>query len=130
MAFGGIGSAQEIPSVLRGRTPGKPIIGRPMPARPQPQVQPQPPVALPPRTTTGSSVSTVPSWMRDSIGSMIGQQAINPYAQNPYNQNPYNMKKGGKVKTKKYAKGGSVSSSASRRADGIAQKGKTRGRFV
>lgn len=36
------------------------------------------------------------------------------------------MKKGGKVK--KYASGGSVSS-ASRRADGIAQRGKTRGRI-
>lgn len=44
------------------------------------------------------------------------------------------MKKGGKVKakaapTKKYAKGGSVSS-ASKRADGIATKGKTKGRFI
>ena len=36
------------------------------------------------------------------------------------------MKKGGKVKT--YAKGGSVSS-ASSRGDGIAQRGKTRGRM-
>lgn len=37
-----------------------------------------------------------------------------------------NFKRGGKVK--KYAKGGSVSSSASKRADGIATKGKTRGK--
>ena len=37
------------------------------------------------------------------------------------------MKKGGKVKG--YAKGGSVSS-ASKRADGIAQRGKTRGTMV
>jgi hypothetical protein len=37
------------------------------------------------------------------------------------------MKKGGKVK--KMAKGGSVSS-ASKRADGCATKGKTKGRFV
>ena len=37
------------------------------------------------------------------------------------------MKKGGKVKA--YAKGGSVSS-ASKRADGIAQRGKTRGTIV
>jgi len=36
------------------------------------------------------------------------------------------MKKGGKVK--KYASGGSVSS-ASKRADGIAQRGKTKGRI-
>jgi len=42
------------------------------------------------------------------------------------------MRKGGKVKSrgiKKYAVGGSISS-ASRRADGIASKGKTRGRIV
>jgi hypothetical protein len=37
------------------------------------------------------------------------------------------MKKGGKVK--KYASGGTVKSSASKRADGIAQRGKTRGRI-
>ena len=38
-------------------------------------------------------------------------------------------KKGGRVK-KKMAKGGSVKSSASRRGDGIAQRGKTKGRMV
>lgn len=38
-------------------------------------------------------------------------------------------KKGKKDKTKKYAKGGSVGS-ASKRADGCAQRGKTRGRMV
>ena len=38
-----------------------------------------------------------------------------------------NFKRGGKVK--KYAKGGSVSSSASKRADGCATKGKTRGKI-
>jgi len=40
----------------------------------------------------------------------------------------YNMKKGGAVKSKKMASGGSVSS-ASKRADGIATKGKTRGKI-
>ncbi len=39
------------------------------------------------------------------------------------------MKKGGKVKAKKMAKGGSVGS-ASKRADGCCVKGKTRGRIV
>lgn len=38
------------------------------------------------------------------------------------------FKKGGKVKKK--AKGGSVKSSASKRGDGIATKGKTKGKFV
>ena len=37
------------------------------------------------------------------------------------------MKRGGKAKAKKMAKGGST---ASKRADGCAQRGKTRGRFV
>jgi len=46
--------------------------------------------------------------------------------------NPAMMKKGGAVKAKAPAKGGSVSkvSSASSRADGCAIKGKTKGRFV
>jgi hypothetical protein len=39
------------------------------------------------------------------------------------------MKKGGAVKTKKMASGGSVSS-ASKRADGCATKGKTRGKMM
>lgn len=39
-----------------------------------------------------------------------------------------NMKRGGKVK--KMAKGGSVKSSASKRGDGCAQRGKTKGRMV
>jgi hypothetical protein len=39
------------------------------------------------------------------------------------------MKKGGKVKANAYAKGGTVSS-ASKRADGCAQRGKTKGRMV
>jgi hypothetical protein len=38
------------------------------------------------------------------------------------------MRGGGHVK--KYAHGGTIKSSASRRADGIAQRGKTRGKFV
>jgi hypothetical protein len=38
------------------------------------------------------------------------------------------MSGGGSVK--KYAKGGFIKSSASRRADGIAKKGKTRGKIV
>jgi hypothetical protein len=45
----------------------------------------------------------------------------------PMNAKGKKMKGGGKVKA--YNKGGSVSS-ASKRADGIAQQGRTRGRFV
>lgn len=44
--------------------------------------------------------------------------------------NPYNMKKGGKVKsTSAYKSGGKVSS-ASKRGDGCAQRGKTKGKMV
>ena len=39
------------------------------------------------------------------------------------------VKKGGAIKAKKYAKGGSVGS-ASKRADGCATKGKTKGRII
>ena len=53
----------------------------------------------------------------DKIASNGGRNAPQP-----------GMRKGGAVK--KYAKGGSVKSSASRRGDGIAQKGKTRGKMV
>jgi len=52
----------------------------------------------------------------DRIASNAGRNAPQP-----------TMRKGGAVK--KYANGGSVKSSAPRRADGIAQKGKTRGKI-
>jgi hypothetical protein len=42
----------------------------------------------------------------------------------------YGSKRGGLLKAKKMASGGMTSSSASKRADGIATKGKTRGRMV
>jgi hypothetical protein len=43
------------------------------------------------------------------------------------NMSTFGLKKGGATKVKKYASGGSVS--ASKRADGIAQRGKTRGKM-
>ena len=56
----------------------------------------------------------------DKIASNSGRNAPPP-------AQPFGMRKGGAVKT--YAKGGSVKSSASKRGDGIAQKGKTRGKI-
>jgi hypothetical protein len=50
------------------------------------------------------------------------------YTSNQLNLMP-EYKKGGAIKAKKYAKGGSVSS-ASKRADGCATKGKTKGRII
>lgn len=51
-----------------------------------------------------------------------------PPASGPLAARPTPFKKGGKVKAKAKAK--SSKSSASRRGDGIASKGKTKGRFV
>jgi hypothetical protein len=56
-----------------------------------------------------------------------GQDAVSSYRGAMENQREYGMKKGGKAKA--YAKGGTVSS-ASKRADGCAQRGKTKGRMV
>jgi hypothetical protein len=69
-------------------------------------------------------------------GTPTGQNALNTAMQNASTVNNMvgaaagagrPMKKGGKVKS--YAKGGTVSS-ASKRADGIATKGKTRGTMI
>jgi hypothetical protein len=51
---------------------------------------------------------------------------MNPRIQRDELGEPLYKKKGGVIKM---AKGGMTSSSASRRADGIAQKGKTRGKM-
>jgi len=56
-----------------------------------------------------------------------GRDAVRSYQGAMENQKEYGMKKGGKAKS--YAKGGTVSS-ASKRADGCAQRGKTKGRMV
>ena len=56
-----------------------------------------------------------------------GNKAVSNYRGAMENQKEYGMKKGGKVK--KMASGGKVSS-ASSRADGCAQRGKTKGRMI
>ena len=54
-----------------------------------------------------------------------------PQATFPLTAAPKPFRKGGAVKAKKYAKGGSVKASGFRSAaNGIASKGKTKGRFV
>jgi hypothetical protein len=58
----------------------------------------------------------------------FSEKGLTPYA--PYVMAPgQRYKKGGAVKVKKMASGGMTTSSASKRADGIAQKGKTRGKM-
>ena len=54
--------------------------------------------------------------------------SMSPYMDRAPNNMPSSGKSGGRVKAKKMAKGGSVGS-ASKRADGIAIKGKTRGKM-
>ena len=48
----------------------------------------------------------------------------------PMGMRPAPFKKGGKVKAKSKGKSAPAKSSASRRGDGIATKGKTKGKFV
>jgi hypothetical protein len=64
---------------------------------------------------------------RDRDKSAAGSRANLASVSESTEENMPRMKKGGKVK--KMKKGGTVSS-ASKRADGIATKGKTKGRFV
>ena len=66
---------------------------------------------------------------KEELRNAIRERGVERESEKAYNRvmpNP-EMRKGGKVKG--YAKGGSVSS-ASKRADGIAQRGKTRGTMV
>ena len=72
----------------------------------------------PPRLRPSAKLGTTPDYNQfEKISQMYGKPKAGYYG----------MRKGGGVK--KYASGGSVSS-ASKRADGCATKGKTKGRFV
>ena len=58
-----------------------------------------------------------------ALGNLMGDKGAKGYGA----KGSFRFKDGGKAKTKKMAKGGST---ASKRADGCATKGKTKGRFV
>jgi hypothetical protein len=74
-----------------------------------------------------SNVRPVGDNLVNSSGNIVGQ--IGPRFPSGMQGTP--MKKGGRVKAKKaYKAGGTVKSSASKRADGCAIKGKTKGRMV
>ena len=60
---------------------------------------------------------------QSALGNLVGAHTPTAYGVS----GRFNFKEGGKVKAKKLAKGGST---ASKRADGCATKGKTKGRFV
>ena len=80
---------------------------------------------LPQKLADGQAQSAVGTALADNMqAKMLKQRAEQEAAERG---EPLAMKRGGAVK--KMAKGGSVSS-ASKRADGCANKGKTKGRFV
>jgi len=125
--------------------PTPPMPPKPMPPMPLKPTYPAPPkpMPMPPTTIPGSGFTPEQKYMADqaAAAALLGKIktvnpgpmapdkpnygiAYEPKASNmpvPVNPNPPQyMKKGGKVK----------SSSASSRGDGIAQRGKTKGRFV
>ena len=81
-----------------------------------------------PRTEINFESLNKPEITPDRVKNLAGafNVPINPRIQRDELGEPLYKKKGGVVKM---AKGGLTSSSASRRADGIAQKGKTRGKI-
>ena len=85
----------------------------PMPLRPPPMPLRPPPMPL--RPPPGAEMGPPPMMARDAMMSRRRPEGMGP-----------NRAKGGPIKAKKYAKGGSVSS----RADGCATKGKTKGKMV
>ena len=102
---------------------GGPMNPGPMPLPPQVNVQPETPVQLPPQ------VNVQPN---PAMGGGMGGPQVNvqPNPAMGGGMGP-GMKRGGKVRQKaeaKYSSGGSTSK-ASSRADGIAQRGKTKGRM-
>lgn len=63
----------------------------------------------------------------ENMAKGIQLKAGKPSAEKPYELKPEVKKKGGSIKAKCMSKGGMT---ASRRADGIAVKGKTKGRII
>lgn len=101
--------------------------GGPTPVPPPP---PSTPLKGGPATRRSQQQTTAAQKQRDAMRAVEDAKKTKQM-QDAYDREEANidsgMRKGGRVK--KYAGSGS-SSSASRRADGIAKKGKTRGRFV
>jgi hypothetical protein len=114
--------AAAIPAAV-GLRGGRPMAGGLGPIRgdmqPPPQMAVLPP-RLPPRFDSGQDGQTAGGL---EMGPMLRSQDVS----RPMSAGMAGMKKGGAVKKK--AKGGTVSS-ASKRGDGCAIKGKTKGRFV
>lgn len=118
----------------RGDKTAKPAAAKPTAAKPAAaKVEVAKPAAAksvgPEKATVSSLMDNVgkTSPMKITEGRKVDPNVMRSMRRAAGEDDEYGMKKGGKVK--KYAKGGSVSS-ASKRADGCAQRGKTRGRMV
>ena len=101
---------------------GRPVNKAAPVGKPQPFLDARSPRRPPvnPTTVVGGQVRPTPTGpMVPVLGGGMAPSSVAPMMM---------MKKGGAVK--KMAKGGAVKSSASKRADGIAKRGKTRGRVV
>lgn len=81
-----------------------------------------------PRGALGGNQPPAGANLTQAYQAQPGQPSAPPTARSLAGMGAF-MKKGGAVKSKAYAKGGSVSS-ASKRGDGIAQRGKTKGKMV
>lgn len=122
------------------RAPGERYATLPPPSRPLPRVVAAPTPAVRPRSPVAPVAPAVPPSERPETTVPDDVQTPQPLVEVPemptpepiYDpgpeplpmQNPF--KRGGAVR--KFAKGGAVG--ASRRADGIAQRGKTKGRYI
>ena len=110
--------------------PERPMPTPPMPERPMPEPQrPMPSTSVPPMPSTSVPPMPAPQVMPTPQPAPMGAAQAAPMGAQAA-PNPMTMKRGGRVK--KMASGGMTSkvSSASKRGDGIAQRGKTKGRYI
>ena len=127
--------AQDRMDLPRARGPAPKVLGGPPPVSPPMTMPgrtgpaPKPGMPIKPGMPMTGIANTGPGNGAPTSSSTYDPRRNPGYIPDPVNPDykPGYMAKGGKIKG--YAKGGSVSS-ASKRADGIAMKGKTKGRFV
>lgn len=89
------------------------------------------PTKVPSDTGTGGGIQTATPIQKNSVVQQGQGESYVRFGQNAPTSAATKMKKGGKVKSKSsYSSGGGVKSTASKRGDGIAQRGKTKGRMI
>jgi len=124
----GVKSAANLAKNLANRTSKPPYYSHPALAAPQARIAGPSKAELMARDRAARMAERDAAMARENYRrSGIDPDNINPeLASNLWRMG---MKKGGKVKVKKMASGGAVRSTASKRADGIAQKGRTKGKL-